>query len=43
MWNGNLDLTITSYSLNHIMGRVKDEEREESWFFSGIYGFPDET
>lgn len=40
MWSDKLEVTINSFSLNHISGVVKDDEEEEPWFFFDIYGFP---
>lgn len=43
IWNGPINIAITSYSLNHIMGKGEDDESDEPWFFAGIYGFPEEN
>jgi len=40
MWNDNLGISITSFSLNHIHRKVEDEV---AWSVTGIYGFPDEV
>jgi hypothetical protein len=42
MWNDDLKVSITSYSLNHIWGSIEDEDNCVPWFFAGIYGFPEE-
>lgn len=42
MWNESINVTIASYSLNHICGSVEDEESGTPWSFSGIYGYPKE-
>lgn len=38
-----VNLSIISYSLNHIYGFVVDEEEDHPWFFLGIYGYPEEN
>jgi hypothetical protein len=43
MWNESINVTIISYSLNHICGSVGDEESGIPWFFSGVYGHPKES
>jgi hypothetical protein len=42
LWNEQLDFSILSYSLNHILGRVDDFDSGRTWFVSGIYGHPEE-
>jgi len=37
-----LNVTISSYSMNHIEGHVEDEEDGQNWFLTGVYGFPEE-
>lgn len=43
LWTDQVDITIISYSLNHIFGKVEDDESGEPWYFSGIYGFLEES
>jgi hypothetical protein len=41
--NDQLNISIISFSLNHIHGRVEDENGGDPWFATGIYGFPEES
>lgn len=38
-WNDSLEISLSSFSQNHISGEVKVEEDDSPWFFSGVYGF----
>lgn len=38
-WNDSLEISLSSFSQNHISGEVKDEEDDSPWFFSSVYGF----
>lgn len=40
-WNDQVNISIHSYSLNHIHGKGGDEDRE--WCFTSVYGFPEES
>lgn len=42
MWGDNVDVSIGSYSLNHIMGSCQDHETNVAWSFCRVYGFPEE-
>jgi hypothetical protein len=41
-WSEHLDITIKSYSLNHIHGQCVDVETNEKWDLTGFYGHPEE-
>ncbi|GAU39667.1 hypothetical protein TSUD_60340 [Trifolium subterraneum] len=41
-WNDQFNISILSFSLNHIHGRIEGENGGEPWFVTGVYGFPDE-
>lgn len=43
MWNEELDVTVNSYFLNHVVGSVQAKEDKTSWNFKGIYGFPEKV
>lgn len=43
MWSDFVDVSICSYSINHIFGRVGNFDDGSQWFLSGMYGFPDEN
>lgn len=43
LWRDNMDITIMSYSANHIHGQCVDEEENEKWDITGIYGHPEEN
>lgn len=41
-WNSNnIDFDLVSYSANHICGKVS--QGDVSWYFIGIYGWPDSS
>lgn len=42
MWNENLKVNNISYSPNHIVGSVMVDVEDILWFFTYIYGFPEE-
>jgi hypothetical protein len=42
MWMEHVNISIISYSLNHIHGVCDDEESGEGWGLTGIYGYPEE-
>ncbi|KAK2435568.1 hypothetical protein QL285_020615 [Trifolium repens] len=42
LWNNQVNFTLDSFSSNHIAGSVLDDVNDETWFFSGVYGFPEE-
>ena len=42
LWKEGILLSINSYCLNHIGGSVNDENDQQEWFFSGIYGNSEE-
>ncbi|KAK2422548.1 hypothetical protein QL285_033075 [Trifolium repens] len=42
LWNDQVNFTLDSFSSNHISGAVLNDVNDESWFFSGVYGFPEE-
>jgi exonuclease III len=42
MWMEHLNISIKSYSLNHIHGICDDEENGEVWDLTSIYGHPEE-
>src|SRR4051812_31146705 len=42
LWKEPINLSILSFSLNHISGKVEDDWDDQPWFFNGIYGFPEE-
>lgn len=39
MWSDSIDFTSVSFSSNHILGSIKDNENQAKWFMSGIYGW----
>uniref|UniRef100_A0A803M8Y9 Endonuclease/exonuclease/phosphatase domain-containing protein n=1 Tax=Chenopodium quinoa TaxID=63459 RepID=A0A803M8Y9_CHEQI len=41
LWKDTIDVTIKSYSQNHIDSWVKFPKKE-GWRFTGVYGFPEE-
>jgi hypothetical protein len=41
-WKDHLDISIKSYSLNHIHGKCLDVVTNENWDLTGIYGHPEE-
>ncbi|KAK2424153.1 hypothetical protein QL285_034543 [Trifolium repens] len=41
-WKDQLDISIKSYSLNHIYAKCVDVETNEAWDLTGIYGYPEE-
>jgi hypothetical protein len=43
LWRENLNISISSYSVNHIFGSCEDVVTGQDWFFAGIYGHPEET
>lgn len=43
LWNEELDVTVNSYFLNHVVGLVQAKEDKPSWNFKGIYGFPEKV
>lgn len=43
LWKEEINLNIIYFSLNQISGSVSKEEEDQLWFFSGIYGFPEEN
>lgn len=42
LWNNEIDVSITSFSLKHISGVVQVGERVYPWKFAGIYGYSKE-
>lgn len=42
IWKDNLNLAVNSFSTNHISGLIIDEEEEQPWFFSRVYGPKDQ-
>jgi hypothetical protein len=43
LWNDTLKISITSFSLNHIHGKVGDDDSDVAWTVTGMYGFPEEV
>lgn len=43
LWHDNIDISIMSYSINHIHGQCVDGEEAEKWDITGIYGYPEEN
>lgn len=37
-----MEVSICSYSLNHILGKGENVDDGSQWFFAGMYGFPEE-
>lgn len=42
MWSEPMQITISSYSLNHIGGHFTDGESDQHCYVSCIYGYPEE-
>ncbi|MCH85764.1 endonuclease/exonuclease/phosphatase family protein, partial [Trifolium medium] len=42
-WSDNVNYKINSYSLNHIQGEITNQDEEDAWTLTGVYGFPDEN
>ncbi|WJX74258.1 hypothetical protein P8452_57931 [Trifolium repens] len=38
LWNDQINISILSFSLNHIHGKVEGEHGAEPWFVTGVYG-----
>lgn len=43
LWRSNITVYVNSYSLNHKSTIIQEEEYEEKWLFSGIYGWLENT
>ena len=41
LWDKNIDVDLLSCSFHHIDVSVRLEEEDNTWRFSGIYGWPD--
>ncbi|KAJ8428090.1 hypothetical protein Cgig2_024802 [Carnegiea gigantea] len=41
LWDKKVDVTLLSYSSNHIESTVRWEGEDTVWHFSGIYGWPE--
>ncbi|MCI11577.1 hypothetical protein A2U01_0032678, partial [Trifolium medium] len=42
MWNDESNISILSFSLNHICGSVADPNHNELWYLVACYGHPEE-
>jgi ribonuclease HI len=42
MWNDQVNITVISFSLNHVLCSCSDGVGGADWFLSGVYGFPEE-
>jgi exonuclease III len=42
LWMEEFSLTISSFSQNHIQALCDDEEDNEAWNLSAVYGYPEE-
>lgn len=42
LWHDQVNITVKSFSLNHILCMCEEGEGNDPWFLSGIYGFPKE-
>lgn len=42
LWRNSLEVRVTSFSNNHICAEIVDAW-DFTWFFSGIYGFPEDV
>lgn len=43
LWNEQINISILSFSLNHIHSKVEGDNGDDPWFVTGVYGFPDES
>ncbi|KAL8512591.1 hypothetical protein ACS0TY_018908 [Phlomoides rotata] len=43
LWNEEMDVTLTSFSNNHISVKVTLDNGRGEWFLSGIYGWPEKV
>lgn len=42
MWQNPFDLTLSSYSEHHISFWVSSHHSANRWFFTGVYGWPEQ-
>lgn len=42
LWNEDINITLSSYSINHIAGSVSTCGDRQAWDFVGVYGFSEE-
>ncbi|KAF5472061.1 hypothetical protein F2P56_008808 [Juglans regia] len=41
LWDAEVDLSVTSYSMNHVDAVIKDPNlRRGQWFLTAMYGYP---
>lgn len=40
-WGFRVKLESISFSINHVMFKVKNDRDDADWFCSGMYGWPD--
>lgn len=43
LWNSHYDITLQSFSQNHIDTLVADPISNDAWRFTGLYGYPNEA
>ncbi|KAL8539112.1 hypothetical protein ACS0TY_000920 [Phlomoides rotata] len=37
IWNGEMDVTLLSFSSNHISVKIRMDDGRSEWFLSGVY------